>query len=57
MEPRREEPRREEPKSLTPAPREKRKRFRVVKLEERIAPGRRRTMGGGCDGTGTLSIE
>jgi hypothetical protein len=57
MELRREEPRREEPKSLTPAPREKRKRFRVVKLEERIAPGRRRTMGGGCDGTGTLSIE
>jgi hypothetical protein len=32
------EPRREEPKATTPRPDEKKKRFRIVKLEERIAP-------------------
>jgi hypothetical protein len=39
MEPRREEPRREELKSSEPQPREKPSRFRLIKLEERIAPG------------------
>jgi hypothetical protein len=38
MKPRREEPRREEVKALKPRPEEKQKRFRLVKLEERIAP-------------------
>jgi hypothetical protein len=58
MEPRREEPHRERPKAPTSRPEEKRKRFRIVKLEERIAPGRKSTMGGGCSGVcGTLSIE
>jgi hypothetical protein len=33
------EPRREEPKAPTPRPGEKPKRFRLIKLEERIAPG------------------
>ncbi len=33
------EPRREEPKAPTLRPEEKRKRFRLIKLEERIAPG------------------
>jgi hypothetical protein len=32
------EPRRKEPKAPTPRPEEKPKRFRIVKLEERIAP-------------------
>jgi hypothetical protein len=32
------EPRREEPKAPTPRPEEKPKRFRLIKLEERIAP-------------------
>jgi hypothetical protein len=32
------EPRREEPKAPKPRPEEKRKRFRIVKVEERIAP-------------------
>ena len=39
MEPHREEPRREEPKAPKLRPEEKRKRFRLIKLEERIAPG------------------
>jgi hypothetical protein len=34
------EPRREEPKAPTPQPKEKPRRFRIVKLEERIAPTR-----------------
>jgi hypothetical protein len=46
-------------------PEEKPKRFRLVKLEERIAPGKRRTVGcptattcGACNGTGGgLSLE
>ncbi len=38
MEPYGEEPRREEAKASTPRPEEKRKRFRILKLEERIAP-------------------
>jgi hypothetical protein len=38
MEPRREEPRREEPKAPTPRPEGKPKRFRLLKLEERLAP-------------------
>jgi hypothetical protein len=33
------EPRREEPKATALRPAEKQKRFRLVKLEERIAPG------------------
>jgi hypothetical protein len=40
MEPRPEAPRREEPKTLKPHPREKAKRFRLIKLEHRIAPRR-----------------
>jgi hypothetical protein len=32
------EPRREEPKAPTPRPEEKPRRFRLIKLEERIAP-------------------
>jgi hypothetical protein len=32
------EPRHEEPKAPTPQPEEKSRRFRIVKLEERIAP-------------------
>jgi hypothetical protein len=34
------EPRREEPKAPKPRPQEKQKRFRLIKLEERIAPRR-----------------
>jgi hypothetical protein len=54
MEPRREEPRREELKTPTPRPEEKLKRFRLIKLEERIAPkkGTNDTVA-----TGYLSIE
>jgi hypothetical protein len=33
------EPRREQPTPPNPGPEEKRKRFRLVRLEERIAPG------------------
>jgi hypothetical protein len=40
MEPRREEPRRDEPKVAAPRPEEKPKRFRLIKLEERIAPSK-----------------
>jgi hypothetical protein len=39
MEPRREEPRQEE-KVTAPASEKKPNRFRIVKLEERIAPGK-----------------
>jgi hypothetical protein len=38
MEPHREEPRREEPKAPKLRPEKKHTRFRIVKLEERIAP-------------------
>jgi hypothetical protein len=41
------EPRREEPQAVKSRPAEKRKRFRIVKLEERIAPNK----GGGHGGT------
>jgi hypothetical protein len=34
------EPRREEPTAPTPQPQEKPRRFRIVKLEERIAPSK-----------------
>ena len=34
------EPHREEPKAPKPRPEEKQKRFRLIKLEERIAPRR-----------------
>jgi hypothetical protein len=37
------EPRREEPKAPKSRPAEKRKRFRIVKLEERIAPTQGKT--------------
>ena len=40
MEPHREEPHREKPKAPKPRPQEKQKRFRLIKLEERIAPRR-----------------
>jgi hypothetical protein len=53
------EPRREEQKAPPPRREEKLKRFRIVKLEERVAPKHRvfsgRTGGGDC--TGTLSME
>jgi hypothetical protein len=39
MEPRLEEPRLEGSKLPAPRPEEKSKRFRLIKLEERIAPG------------------
>jgi hypothetical protein len=61
------EPRREEPKVPDPGPGQKRKRFRIVKVEERIAPGGHMTAGcnskhGTLCGTlncsgGTASIE
>jgi hypothetical protein len=40
------EPRRGEPKYPGPLPEEKCKRFRIVKLEERIAPTKGGTTGG-----------
>jgi hypothetical protein len=56
------EPRREEPKAPTPRPEEKRKRFRIVKLEERIAPTKGGNTNGntcactwGCGGCGYIS--
>jgi hypothetical protein len=39
VEPRLEEPRREGPTLPAPRPEEKPKRFRLIKLEERVAPG------------------
>jgi hypothetical protein len=58
------EPRREERKAPKPRPEEKPKRFRLIKLEERIAPSRHKTNGcvptrTVCDGTtgGGYSIE
>jgi hypothetical protein len=52
------EPRREEPKVPRPSTEGRKKRFRIVKLEERIAPkkGGLISHGGEC-GTTTLSIE
>jgi hypothetical protein len=56
MEPHREEPHREAPKAPAPRPKEKPRRFRIVKLEERIAPCNNGThrcygsCGGSCDG-------
>jgi hypothetical protein len=61
------EPRREKPNVPEPRSQEKRKRFRIVKLEERIAPGGHASAG--CNskkvydcgtlncGSGTASIE
>jgi hypothetical protein len=48
------EPRREEQKTVEPRPEEKRKRFRLIKLEERIAPkkGGYETKVFSCDGCG-----
>jgi hypothetical protein len=48
------EPRREQPKAPEPRPQEKPKRFRLVKLEERIAP-KHNTSGSAL--FGGLSIE
>ena len=42
------EPHREEPKAPKPRPEEKQKRFRIVKLEERIAPGGPKTSNHHC---------
>ena len=43
------EPRREEvPKAPPPGAEQKPKRFRIVKLEERIAPGKNGTQQGWC---------
>jgi hypothetical protein len=52
------EPRREEPKKPEPRPEHKPKRFRIIKLEERIAPrkGGGDSRKGECNTT-TLSIE
>jgi hypothetical protein len=54
MEPHREESRREESRVPTPRPEQKPKRFRLIKLEERIAPkkGTNDTVA-----TGYLSME
>jgi hypothetical protein len=41
------ESRREQPKAAEPRPEEKQKRFRLIKLEERIAP---KSKGGGTRG-------
>jgi hypothetical protein len=58
MEPHREEPRREAPKVANPRLEEKPKRFRLVKLEERIAPGGHATHKcGSARCTYTYSIE
>jgi hypothetical protein len=53
------EPHREEPTAPTPQPQEKPRRFRIVKLEERIAPsqggnGTNHTCNANC---GTVSIR
>ena len=57
------EPRREEPKVPNPGTQQKPKRFRLIKLEERIAPGKGGQSGNTncacsrvCTGT-TYSIE
>jgi hypothetical protein len=60
MEPRRKEPCREEPQAAKPRREEKRKRFRLVKLEERITL--RHNYHGSYSGylncgSGTASIE
>jgi hypothetical protein len=61
MDPYREEPCHEEPKAAKPPSEKKQKRFRIVKLEERVAPRHRSLsagkVGAGSDCTGTLSIE
>jgi hypothetical protein len=46
------EPRREESKAPTNQPKEKARRFRIVKLEERIAPGHL-SSNQACGGNGT----
>jgi hypothetical protein len=63
------EPRREEPKSQDPRPEAKHKRFRLIRLEERIAPqeggkgtnncvsARQESGCFSCSPCGTLSIE
>ena len=60
------EPRREEPTAPTPQPQEKPRRFRIVKLEERIAPSHGHGKGDSltlpptyriCTGGCKLSIE
>jgi len=60
MEPRHEERRREEPRAPRLRPEEKLKRFRLIRLEDRIAP-KHHTFGsknGICESTGgTASIE
>jgi hypothetical protein len=55
MEPRREEPKQEQ-RVTAPASEKKLKRFRIVKLEERIAP-RHGSVTNGCDTSGHISIE
>ena len=42
------EPHREKPNDPKRCPQQKRKRFRVVKLEERIAPGKGNSVGKNC---------
>jgi hypothetical protein len=56
------EPRREKPKAPKPRPEEKQKRFRLIKLEERIAPsggggGRSNKCVNDSNNQGYLSIE
>jgi hypothetical protein len=52
-------PRRQQPKAPEPRPEEKRKRFRIVKLEERIAPHHTKPTKGGFSQncSSTVSIE
>jgi hypothetical protein len=48
------EPRREEPKAPKPRPEEKPKRFRILRLEERLAP-KHGGGGGGIENQGSWS--
>jgi hypothetical protein len=50
------EPQREKPKNPKPRPEEKQKRFRLIKLEERITP-KKPTMSVGEGHSGLASIE
>jgi hypothetical protein len=52
------EPHREKPRTAKVRPEEKRKRFRVLKLEERITPRHQvQSRGTDCFTSGTASIE
>jgi hypothetical protein len=55
MDRRRDEQQRDEPKAPRPRPTEKPKRFRLLKLEARIAP--KKTGGGSAENFGSYSIQ